>query len=151
MRIEVYDANKLNFVELNISGDNQNYIRCDETSKYVDTEVFNLYAHCFEEANKLYEYYEATKYNPRNIIVLRNALMKNLKNLENIKSKEQFVEFVGNIFLGKEFILSLEKIDKKWEENWGLYLVKLNDINRELIKIIEYCIENERILWVVGY
>ena len=151
MRLEIYDANKLNFVELNTTGDNDNYIRCDEASRYVDTEVFNIYAHCFEEANKLYEYYEPTKYNSRKIVPLRNALLENLDNLNTIDSKELFVEFIGNIFLGKEFILSLEKIDKTWDENWETYIVKLRDINREIIKVTEDCIENEKILWVVGY
>ncbi len=151
MRLEIYDANKLNFVELNTTGDNDNYIRCDEASRFVDMEVFNIYAHCFEEANKLYEYYEPTKYNSRKIVPLRNALLENLENLNKIDSKELFVEFIGNIFLGKEFILSLEKIDKTWDENWGTYIVKLRDINLEIIKVTEDCIENEKILWVVGY
>ncbi len=151
MRLEIYDANKLNFVELNTTGDNDNYIRCDEASRYVDMEVFNIYAHCFEEANKLYEYYEPTKFNSRKIVPLRNALLENLENLNKIDSKELFVEFIGNIFLGKEFILSLEKIDKTWDENWETYIVKLRVINREIIEIIEDCIENEKILWVVGY
>jgi hypothetical protein len=151
MRLEIYDANKLNFVELNTTGDNDNYIRCDEASRFVDMEVFNIYAHCFEEANKLYEYYEPTKYNSRKIVPLRNALLENLENLNKIDSKELFVEFIGNIFLGKEFILSLEKIDKTWDENWGTYIVKLRDINLEIIEVTEDCIENEKILWVVGY
>lgn len=151
MKLEIYDANKLNFVELNTTGDNNNYIRCDEASRFVDTEVFNLFAHCFEEANKLYEYYEPTKYNSRKIVPLRNALLKNLDNLKTIDSKELFVEYVSNIFLGKEFILSLEKVDKAWDENWETYVVKLREINFEIIQLTEDCIENEKILWVVGY
>jgi hypothetical protein len=151
MRLEIYDANRLNFVELNTTGDNENYIRCDEASRYVDTEIFNLFAYCFEEANKLYEYYEPTKYNSRKIVPLRNALLKNLEQLNEIDSEETFVEFISNIFLGKEFILSLEKIDKKWNENWETYLAKLRELNQEIIQISEDCIENEKILWVVGY
>lgn len=151
MRLEIYDSNKLNFVELNTSGDNENYISLDESSKFVDSEVFNLFTHCFECSNKLYEYFGPTKYNSRKIVPLRNALIENLESLTQLESKLDFIEHIGNKFLGKEFILSLEKIDRSWEDNWESYLIKLTELNKGMIHIVEDCIENEKILWIVGY
>ena len=43
MRLELYDSKELNFVELNITGGNDSYIRCDKESKYIDSIVFNLF------------------------------------------------------------------------------------------------------------
>ena len=87
MKIEVYDANNLNFVEMNITGDNDNYLRCDRESKYLDSDVFNLFVNCFESANKLYDYFGPTKYNSRKIIPLRNELIKS-QGISNLNAKE---------------------------------------------------------------
>ncbi len=151
MRLEIYDSNKLNFVELNTSGDNENYIPLDESSKFIDSEVFNLFTDCFESSNKLYEYFGPTKYNSRKIVPLRNALFENLESFTKIETKLDFIEYIGNKFLGKDFILSIERIDRSWENNWETYLIKLKELNKGLINIVEDCIENEKILWVIGY
>lgn len=151
MRLEIYDSDKLNFVELNTSGDNENYISLDESSRFIDSEVFNLFTHCFESSNKLYEYFGPTKYNSRKIVPLRNSLIENLESFSQIQSKLDFIEYIGNKFLGKEFILALEKVDRSWEDNWESYLIKLKELNKGLISVAEDCIENEKILWVVGY
>lgn len=151
MRLELYDSNKLNFVEFNVSGDNENYIKLDSDSKFMDMEVFNLFAHCFESSNKLYEYYDATKYNSRTIVPLRNELLGNLERIESIQSQPDFIEFLGNIFLGSEFVMKLHKMDKSWETNWQSYKQKLADVNREIIRFIDYVIEEEKVLWVIGY
>ena len=53
MRIELYSSEYLNIVELNTTGDNENYLKGDSESKYAQSEVFNLFAKCFENANKI--------------------------------------------------------------------------------------------------
>ena len=94
MKLTLYDSKELNFVELNNTGGNDTYIRCDKESKYIDSTVFNLFAPCFEAANKLYEYYGPTKYNARKIIPLRNELLKYLEKLESLKSINDFKKLI---------------------------------------------------------
>lgn len=150
MRLEIYSSDKLNFVELNITGDNDNYITCDTESKFIDTELFNLFASCFEKANKLYEYFGAIRFNSRQIIPLRNALKENLESLEKINTEELFTEYIGSVFLGTAFILELEKQDKSWSPNWDHYLVKIKKANADLISLVDQCIDEGRVLWVIG-
>ena len=90
MHIELYNADLLNFVEFNITGDNDNYNRCDEESKYLDSPVFYLFQPCFENANKTYDYFSGTKYNSRKIIVLRNDLLTNLQQFEAVSTVQAF-------------------------------------------------------------
>ncbi len=78
MRIELFDSDYLNIVELNTTGDDENYIKGDSESKFVEGQVFNIFTCCFENANKLYEFFGATKYNVRKIVPLKNELVKNL-------------------------------------------------------------------------
>jgi hypothetical protein len=151
MKLEVFDYNHLNFVELNTSGDNDNYSKCHHTSKYIHSEVFNLFTHCYERSNNLYEYYGPTKYNSRQIVPLRNELQKNLEVMDAIESRDQFIEFMSGIFLGKEFIMELQKTDRTWDLNWMQYLTKLREINKTMIALADDCISKELVLWVIGY
>ncbi|MBN1183565.1 MAG: hypothetical protein JXB49_14845 [Bacteroidales bacterium] len=151
MKIELFDASNLNFVEFNITGDGQNYIKCDSESKFLDSEVFNLFSSCFEKSDSLFDYFTPSKYNPRNIIKLKNALLDNLEKLIKIDSNETFIDHISQIFLGNNFILKLKDMDKAWESNWKVYLDKLKDVNKGLIELIDKCIEEDRILWVIGY
>ncbi len=151
MKLTIYDSKELNFVELNYTGSNDAYIRCDKESKYIDSIVFNLFSPCFESANKLYEYYGPTKYNARKIIPLRNELLKYLEKLQSLKTVKDFKDLVSRHFLGKEFLEALEKDHPDWESNWKTYLEKLIIINREMITLAEKCAYEEKILWIVGY
>ena len=151
MRIELFSSEYLNIVEINTTGDNENYIKGDSESKYVESEVFNLFANCFENANKLYEFFGATKYNSRKIVPLRNELSNKLEKLENIKSLEDFENHLDQVFLGQEFIDELNIEDSKWKDNWSFYLNKLITLNKGLIEIADKCIEEQKVLWVIGY
>ncbi len=151
MKLTIFDAKDLNFVELNYTGGNETFIRCDKESKYVDSIVFNLFAPCFESANKLYEYYGPTKYNARKIIPLRNELMNYLEKLQSITTLEGFKDLLSQHFLGKEFLEAMDNDDAGWEKDWKSVLSKLLVINKEMINLTEKCADEEKILWVVGY
>lgn len=151
MKIEIYGSQSLNFVELNTTGDNDNYIRCDPESKYMDSIVFNIFVPCFENANKLFDFFGSTKYNSRKIIPLRNELIKNLESFKKAGTIEKFIAIVSRKLLGKDFLEELAKEDKSWRDNWEGYLSKLIDINQTLIELTEKCAGEEKILWVVGY
>ena len=151
MRLEIYGATNLNFVEFNITGDGESIQRCDKDSLYMDSELFSLFSECFENSNNLYDYFGPTKYNARNIIVLLNALKDNIDRIERVNSFDNFVDFAGSKFLGSGFVMEIEKIDKNWRLNWEQYKQKLIGINKQLIKLIERCIEEERTLWLIGY
>jgi hypothetical protein len=151
MKLEIFDAKNLNFVELNFTGGNDTYIRCDKESKYIDSIVFNLFTPCFESANKLYEYYGPTKYNARKIIPLRNELIKHSEKLATLGSKDAFVKHISTHFMGREFLEELSASEPEWESNWSGFRDKLVAINNEMTALTEKCADEEKILWVVGY
>jgi len=151
LRIELFNADYLNIVELNTTGDNENYIKGDSESQYMQSEVFNLFIRCFENSNKLYEFYGATKYNLRKIVPLKNELSKKLDTLQSISDVEGLKNHIKSIFLGEEFIEKLKATDPDWESRWKEYYNKLIDVNKGLIAITEKCIDEQRILWVIGY
>jgi hypothetical protein len=151
MHIALYNADLLNFVEFNLTGDNDNYHRCDEESKYTDSPVFYLFQPCFEEANKMFDYFGGTKYNSRKIIVLLNELKANLKTFESFQSATEFTTLINSRFMGKEFIAGLEEEDSQWYTYWKEYNRKIIGVNKDLIELVEKCAFEERVLWVIGY
>jgi hypothetical protein len=151
MRFHLYDNKQLNFVELNSTGTNTQYVKCDPESKYLDSVVFNLFSERFEKANSLYEYYGPTKYNARYIVPLRNQLLTNLTYLEKVTSLAEFQSYISEKVLGKEFLLALVRMDKNWSGRWMVYHEKLVVLNKELLDLVDFCIDEDRILWVVGY
>ena len=151
MNIELYNSDFLNFVELNYTGDNNEYRRCDPESKYLDTDVFNIFLQCFENADKLFDYFSGTKYNSRKIIVLRNELLRNLEDMEKISTLKEFTKMTESRFMGKDFIQELNQYNPGWQDSWKDYLKKLATVNRELITFTEKCADEERVLWVIGY
>ena len=151
MNISLYNYKDLNFVELNTTGTEDTCNKCDPESRYLDAVVFNLFTQCFEKANKLYDYYLPTKYNTRYIIPLRNNLLTHLARLEQIKTLAGFQDFISGKVLGKEFLIALVKSDKNWTDRWTLYHKKLVGVSREILDLVDFCIDEDRILWVIGF
>jgi hypothetical protein len=141
----------IDFFEFNITGDNENYNKCDPESIYLNSSVFNIFASCFEQSNYLFEFVGSTKYNSRKLIPLRNELIENLSKLSSTDTLEAFKRYVTSIFLGRDLLVDLGKVDPDWEKRWRYYLRRLIVINRDLIGIVDRCAEEERILWVIGY
>ena len=151
MKLNLYDHKELNFVELNITGTEDSYNRCDSESRYLDSVVFNLFTECFEKANKLYDYYQPTKYNSKYIIRLRNIYLEHLIELEHLKYLGEFQKFISGKVLGKEFLLALVKFDRNWIDHWNQYHKELLALSKEILALIDFCIDEDRILWVIGY
>jgi hypothetical protein len=151
MKLTFFGIEQLNFVEFNITGNDLDYQKLSSESRFISSEIFNLFAHCFEKSNDLYEYYGPTKYNSRKIVVLRNQLIKNIEKLYKVKDLTKFDAFIDKILLGKAFVKSLQKHDSLWKNKWETYHKSLIEINKEMITIVDGCIESGRILWVIGY
>jgi len=151
MHLELYNADFLNFVEFNITGNNDDFKRCDVESKYIDSSVFDLVQPCFENANPTFDYFSGTKYNARKIIVLRNDLLANEKQFEDLPGLQSFTDLINSRFMGTEFLAELEETDAQWRNNWTIYNEKIIQIHKDLIELIEKCAFEERILWVIGY
>jgi hypothetical protein len=151
MHLELYNADFLNFVEFNITGDNDEYKRCDVESKYIDSSVFDLVQPSFENANPTFDYFSGTKYNARKIFVLRNDLLANKKLFEEINDLKSFTDLISSRFMGAEFLAGLDESDSGWQGDWQNYNKKIIGLHKDLIELIEKCADQERILWVIGY
>lgn len=151
MKFELFDSHSLNFVELNTTGNEDDFNKCDEESKFLETVIFNVFIDCFEKSYKLYDYIVPTRYNSRSFIPLLNELTRKEEELNQIDSSKLFDIYIRHTFLGEAFIEMLKKEDPKWEKNWNNYQLKLIKICKEIQALVQICIDEERHLWVIGY
>lgn len=141
----------IDFVEFNITGDSENYNKCDDESLYLNSSLFNIFAGCFERSNHLFEFIGQTMYNSRKFIPLQNELNDNLEKLLSIKNSEEFQSYLSGIFMGRELIQQFNQTDSDYTKHWRRYVRLWIKINLGLTKLINQCIEEERVLWVIGY
>ena len=141
----------IDFVEFNITGDAENYNRCDDESLYLGADVFNIFASCFERSNHLFDFVAPTLYNSRKFIPLRNELLVNLETLLAINNIAQFQSYLSGIFLGKDLLKVLSDFDPAYEKHWRSHMRKIIQVNRHLMRLVDMCIEEERVLWVIPY
>jgi hypothetical protein len=117
----------------------------------MDTELFNLFSECFENSNNLYDYMGPNKYNMRNIVVLLNELKNKYSQLNSYTSGDDFYVFIKSQFLGEAFIQRLKIENPGWIGQWNRLKDNLLEVNLKLIDIVNQCINEDRILWVIGY
>lgn len=151
MRLELFGISGMNFVEFNMSSESSIFNPMSETSKFLDTDVFNLFMTCFESANPTFEYFGATKFSARFIVPLYNELLANLQEINAIKSEDDLIDYLSMRVGGKHFMASIERQDKKWLEHSDKYAHLLLVINKDLLNLVDRCIEEGRVLWVIGY
>jgi hypothetical protein len=151
MKIELLNADCLNFVELNISGNRFIFNKCDPESSFLETDVFNLFSPCFERSNELYDYFTPTMYNVKRLIPLGNELEKHGKLLQELNDHEAFRNFVSGVFLGGNFLSEIEKLNAGWVTDWQFFRDRLLVVNSDLTELVAKCVDEERVLWVLGY
>lgn len=151
IKIELQDAAHKNLVEFNITGDKESYRPGSVEYRFMDNEVFNLFTHCFEQSNKLFDYYEPTRYDARSLVPLKNELTKNLNRLGEIGNWDDFKDFVMGLFLGEVFLEEMHKSDHAWFEKWEEYLDRIKQTNMDILALVDKCINEAKILWVKGY
>ncbi len=151
MKLNFFGIDNLNFVEFNTTGSNTEYQKLSPESRFLSSEVFNLFALCFEKSDDLYEYFGPSKFNARNIVILQNELKTHLGKLEQINTCDFFVKFINNTFLGQGYLNQIQRKNVDWTDDWQLYLSKIIEVNKTIIQIIDKCIDDERTLWVIGY
>ncbi len=151
MKIELFKLDLHNLVELNISGSAENYRVCSSDSWFLDEQLFYLLQSCFEKSSKVFDYYEPTRYDIRNIVPLLNELKRFSKALEAAQSPDRFIAFIHNQYMGAQFLDLFEKENPRWKEQWETCHSQLMEVTLKLITLANQCFNEDKVLWVKGY
>lgn len=137
------------YVEFNISGNERRYRHWENESLYLDEAVFSVFAGCFDRSVDNFSYFGPTKYRRDDLLKLRRELGTTDSGLAAITGMDPFVGAIAKLTRGEAFIQELGKMYKlttEWDEVLGL----LRKANRALLDLVNQCVREGRVLWVLG-
>lgn len=124
----------------------------DNNSLYLDDLIYNYaFANMFKKSNKNFNYFGETKYGQSELIDLLAFLKENSNLLEHTRSIKEFYGLVDN-YSGPPpntpFITALKQMGIT--EDWHQIVIALKEVNQGLIDIVQRCLNNNKVLWVLG-
>jgi hypothetical protein len=138
------------YVEFNISGDEEDYIHWCESSSFLDESIYQIFYEHFEKVSDSFNYYGPTMFIGEELKELELEFKKIAIDLNEIKSLSQLLEYLTRKNAGTNFIIELDRECCDWRNNFQTVLYSLRDVNHGLMAIIKGCINEKRVLWVLG-
>lgn len=115
----------------------------NETAYYLEDGVFIYFVNVFSESSDRFDYYSFCKFNQSELKNLSKNLARFIKNLDSLKTVEEFKAFFENEY--QHIIL-----DDKSPNNWDARVKDLILIAHKLENLIDECLEKKEVLWVLG-
>ena len=151
MRIGLFDYQDLNVVVL-IQGDKDTDCNlCTGNSKFIHGSVFSTLKPAFELSNSDFSYYQQTAYNKSSIVSLRNHLQDYISKYNMIKDSESLELVVLKQIDGLDFMNEIRTFYPKWRIEWEKIRDQLIRVIKDIIEIVDDCIDEEKVFWVKGY
>jgi len=137
------------YVEFNISGDEHRYHNWEDESLYLDETVFSVFAGGFDRSVNNFNYYGPTRYRGDDLLKLKRELGAIDSKMAAIVGKHQFVEKMAELTHSETFIKEASEVYELTSE-WDEVLGSLKNVGRTLLDLVNQCVREGRILWVLG-
>ncbi len=151
MRLNVFNLEDLNLVQIQIVNNNEVFEKLSDSAKYLDGSVFSIFRNCFELSKPDFDYFSENLFNTDQIVTLRNHLVTHLTRILNIRSDEDLKAFSLRQISGIEFMNDIKTRYENWHILWETIRDKLAAINEDLIEIADNCIDEDMELCLKGY
>lgn len=151
MRIKLFDFNDLNIVEFAVGEVGKQCELCTDSSKYLHGAVFTVFQSAFILSNQEFNYFSKTDFQDSRLITLRNHLQDYLSRIISIKDAEDLEMFVMKQVEGIDFLNEMKTFYPDWRIRWERFKNELKTVLREIIDLVDECIDEEKVFWVKGY
>lgn len=138
------------YVQFDISGDENHYNFWHSDSLYLYEPIFGVFVDCFEKSVERLNYYGPTVFRASELLRLEQALESSQRDFEQITSSDDLISKLSKLILGKNFLRELEKENYDLKTEWGTVVSSLKLINDALVELVQKCIQEKRVLWVLG-
>jgi len=138
------------YVEFNISGDEAHYNFWHSDSLYLYEPIYGVFVESFKKSVEKFNYYGPTLVTAPELSQLQQELENNKKEFESITSSDDLVYKIAQSKLGKNFLIELEGQSCDLQTQWKSVVSSLKEINETLVELIRKCIQEKRVLWVLG-
>ncbi len=151
MKIKLYSSEDLNFVEFSSSSFEEGFMPFSENSRYLHSAVFCLFQYAFELSNPEFEYYRPTAFSDSSLATLRNHMVDQISKIEKISSAEELEAYALKQVAGIDFLNEIKSFYPKWRISWENIRDQVKQVVDELLEIVDFCIDEDRVFWVKGY
>ncbi len=151
MEIRLYSSEDLNLVEFSYSTGQDGFSPMIENSKYLHAAVFCLIQKSFELSKPDFRYNEATSYLGQELVTLRNRLVDQISRIRNIDSPEELESYSLNQAACIDFLNELKMNNPTWKINWENIKDQVLKVTEELLELVDFCIDEEKVFWIKGY
>ncbi len=136
------------YVEFNIDGSLASYLHWDTRSYYLQQAVFCALAGCF--GTRAPNVIGQASYSGDELVKLLAALKAKQARLANIEDSNALIRAVTDTAMGMSFLTALTSEQHDLQTEWRTIARLLEAIVEELIELVQKCIMEERVLWVLG-
>ena len=151
MKIKLFTSEDLNFVEFSLSSGRRQFKPHTDRSRYLNSAVFSLFQHAFELGRPDFHYYQPTPYRGPEIVRLRNHLVDQISMIGRVLSAEDLEAFALKQLEGIDFLNEMKTDYPNWKIGWENARDQLRGVLDELLEMVDYCIDEDKIFWVKGY
>lgn len=151
MRIGLIDYNDLNIVEFSKTQQDSECVLCTANSKYLHGAVFTLFQSAFILSKPEFSYFEKNQYKDPELVTLRNHLQDFLSRVQLINNAEDLEIYILKQVEGIDFMNDLKTFYPDWRIRWERFKSELKKVLKEIIEIVDECIDDDLAFWVKGY
>jgi hypothetical protein len=151
MKFKLFSLDELDFVQLICLPQGESFQLFFEKSKFLEGTVFSLFQHSFELSSPDYNFYSPFSFNISQCVTLRNHLVTNQARIAAISNADDLEKLALKQLSGIEFINALKDQNPDWKISWEKTRAKLLHVGEDLIEMIDYCIDEDAVLWIKGF
>ena len=151
MKLNILGLKDMNFVQVQIVSEEEEFEKLSDVAKYLDSPVFSIFRNCFELSYPDFQYSGNNLFSTNQVVSLRHRLMTQLTRILAIDNPEDLKAFIMHQIAGLEFMDELKTLYQDWHIYWEIIKDKLAGVNNDLIEIADRCIDDEKKLFVKGY
>ena len=151
MKIRLLSLDELDFVQITCLPQGESFQVFSEKSKFLEGTVFSLFQNSFELSSSDYNFYSPFSFNISQVVTLRNHLVTNQARIASVKKADEIEKLALKQLSGIEFMNALKDQNPDWKISWEKTRAKLLRVGEDLIEMIDYCIDENAVLWIKGF
>ena len=151
MKIRLLSLDELDFVQITCLPQGEPFQIFSDKSKFIQRAVFSLFQNSFELSSSDYNFYAPFSFNLSKVVTLRNHLVTNQARIASIKNADEIEKLALKQLSGIEFMNALKDQNPDWKISWEKTRAKLLQVGEGLIEMIDYCIDEDNVLWIKGF
>jgi hypothetical protein len=139
------------WVEFNISGTPEKFDFNQEDSRYLDESGYNLFVDIVEKNSASFNYYGPSLVGLTNLQALKLDLENRRSEMSGIRTIDEFIVFAKYKKFQPDFINEMVEFKNSLDERLDKEnLIDTNPLMNDINEVVDKCMKEKRVLWVLG-